>query len=294
MRQLLDAKELVLRQATVGDDECWVIGTTMASSQTGVGEAVAARVRIAVDKRTLFPVRFTSSGAGATAEVRIAYGVTSGRAPAGAFKVSVPPGAHLLPIGPNFSVGPNGSSAGFKPIPFDDKAVMTQWIGDQPAFPTWVPAGFVRSGATYQASADVGTIGGPLHPESDSAIVSLAYRRGFDAVYVGVQPNLSQSGSMTVNGKRYRGHFGDPFVQLYGPAWRYWRARTTDVVIRSGPFAGHVAHVVVDPSVLPHLWVRDPMSTATVSGDLSAADMVHVVESLVTGVQVSAGAAAAR
>jgi hypothetical protein len=294
MRQLLDAKTLVLRQATIGGVDCWVIGTTMASSQSGVGEAAAERVQIAVDKRTLFPVRFTGSGRGVTAEVRISYGGTAGGAPAGAFGVSVPPGAHLVPIGPDFSVGPNGSSAGFRPIPFGDKAVMAQWIGYQPAFPTWMPSGFVRSGATYQATDDVGPVGGPLHPESDSAVVSLAYRRGFDAVYVGVQPNLSQSGSMTVNGRRYRGHFGDPFVQLYGPAWRYWRARTTDAVIRSGPFAGHVAHIVVDPSVLPHLWVRDPTSTATVSGDLSAADMVRVVEALATGEQVSAGEAVVR
>ena len=66
------------------------------------------------------------------------------------------------------------------------------------------------------------------------------------------------------------------------------------MVISSGPFAGRVGHIVVDPSVLPHLWVRDPMFTVTVSGDLSAADMVHVVESLASGAQVSAGDAAVR
>ena len=99
---------------------------------------------------------------------------------------------------------------------------------------------------------------------------------------------------MTVDGKKYRAHFSDPYLQLYGRRWRYYQSRTRDVVIRSGPFAGRVGHIVVDPSVLPHLWVRDPMFTATVSGDLSAADTVRVVESLATGVQVGAGDAIAR
>ena len=59
-------------------------------------------------------------------------------------------------------------------------------------------------------------------------------------------------------------------------------ARTRNVVLRSGPFAGRVAHIVIDPSVLPHLWVTDQLYTATVSGDLSSADMVRVAESLKT------------
>ena len=52
------------------------------------------------------------------------------------------------------------------------------------------------------------------------------------------------------------------------------------MVLRSGPFAGSVAHIVIDPSVMPHLWVTDAAFTATVSGDLSSHDMIRVVESL--------------
>jgi hypothetical protein len=133
-----------------------------------------------------------------------------------------------------------------------------------------------------------------MQPEQDSCVVSLAYRRGFDAIYVGAEPTQHGYGFMELNGKKYRTHFGDPFAQLYGRRWRYYQSRTRDVAIHSGPFTGRVAHVVVDPSVLPHLWVRDPMFTVTVSGDLSAADMVHVVESLASGVQVAAGDAAVR
>ncbi len=293
LRQLLGLGSLDLRQVTVDGRECWVIATTMASSGNGAGEPVAYRVRIAVDKRTLFPVRFTSTSGGAVSQVRISY-AGDGTLSADAFRLAIPRDAHLVPTGTEFSVGPNGSSAGFKAIPFGDQTVLRDWIHDEPAFPTWMPFGFSRTGATYAATTLASVDGGPAHPSQDSCVVSLAYRHGFDAIYVGAQPTDHGYGFMEVNGKKYRTHFGDPFAQLSGRTWRYYESRTRDVVIHSGPFAGRVAHIVVDPSVLPHLWVRDPLFTVTVSGDLSAADMVHVVESLVTGVQVSAGDAAAR
>ncbi len=271
-----------------------MIATTMASGgDGGGGEPVAYRVRIAVDKQTLFPVRFTSTSGGDISQVRISY-ADAGTPPANAFKLAIPPSAHLVPAGFEFSVGPHGSSARFKAIPFGDQTVLRDWIHDTPGFPTWMPAGFARTGATYAATTLVGDGSGSQHPEQDSCTVSLAYRRGFDAIYLGAQPTDHGNGSMESNGKKYRTHFGDPFAQLYGPRWRYYQSRTRDVVIRSGPFAGRVGHIVVDPSVLPHLWVRDPMFTVTVSGDLSAADMVRVVESLATGVQVGAGDAAVR
>jgi hypothetical protein len=294
MLQLLDVAPLRLHQVAIGGKQCWVIVTTMASGGDGGSrEPVAHRVRIAVDQQTLFPVRFTSTSGGAVSEARISY--AGGAAPpAGAFAVTVPPGVHLVPTGVEFSAGPNGSSLGFKTIPFGDQTVMHDWIHDTPGFPTWMPDGFARTGATYTATTLVGDGSGSQHPEQDSCTVSLAYRRGFDAIFVGAEQTEHGTGFMEVNGRKYRTHFGDPFAQLYGPKWRYYQSRTRDVVIRSGPFAGRVGHIVVDPSVLPHLWVRDPMFTATVSGDLSAADMVRVVESLATGVQVSAGDATVR
>jgi hypothetical protein len=295
MLQLLDDGSVDLGSVTLDGRRCWVVSTTMSSGEVGVEEPAATRVRIAADEQTLFPVRFSSWSNGRASQLRISYARGGQAPPADTFTLAIPPGVHLVPIGPDFSVGPKGSSAGFRPIPFDDGTVMTQWIGYQPAFPTWMPAGFVRTGATYaDLYGTVGENGGPRHPAPDSATVSLAYRRGFDAVYVGVEPRTMQSGSMTVAGKRFVEHSGDPFGQFYGPAWRYVRSQTRDVVIRTGPFAGRVAHIVVDPSMLPHLWVRSAVSVATVSGDLSAADMVRVVESLATGEEVGLGKATAQ
>jgi hypothetical protein len=292
LRQLLERDALVLRQVSVGGRKCWVIDTTMASGGDGSWGPVAYRVRIAVDERTLFPVRFTSASAAAVSQVRISY-ADAGTPPADAFKLAIPQRAHLVPTGQEFSAGPNGSTAGFTAIDFGDQTLLRDWIHDTPGFPTWVPGGFARTGATYSATGGVDD-GSGMRPEQDSCIVSLAYRRGFDAIYVGAEPTQHGYGFAELNGKKYRIHSGDPFAQLYGRRWRYYQSRTRDFAIRSGPFAGRVAHIVVDPSVLPHLWVRDVMFTATVSGDLSAAEMVHVVESLATGVQTSTGDAVAK
>ena len=151
-----------------------------------------------------------------------------------------------------------------------------------------MPPGFRLASSTYAASNTWKKDGGPWQPEPDSASVSLAYRRGFDVVYVSSSLAKTESGSSSSGGKTYAGHFDDPFVQLYGPAWSYLKSRTRDVRLRSGPFDGETAHIVVDPSVLPHLWVTNGGNTVTVSGDLSAADMVRVAESLRRGQQLVA------
>ncbi len=151
-----------------------------------------------------------------------------------------------------------------------------------------MPPGFRLASSTYAARNSWKPAGGDWQPEPDSASVSLAYRRGFDVVYVSSSLANTGSGSYSSGGNTYTGHFDDPFVQLYGPAWRYLKSRTRNVRLSSGPFAGETAHIVVDPSVLPHLWVTNGGNTVTVSGDLSAADMVRVAESLRRGEQLAA------
>jgi hypothetical protein len=281
LRQVLDSGAPVVSDVTVAGRPAWRIVTTMAVGQ-GPQAPVAEAVSIVIDKRTRLPLRFTWHAAGEPlTEFRLTALQVDAPQPAGAFAIRFPKGAYVQDYKPgNVSyLGPDQH-----PIPFGDAAAMRrlmQSVDIEPAFPSWLPAGFVRSAATYGSSGSMERIGaGTWHMTQDTVVLSLAYRRGFDAISVSLRPTGSGHGTETVNGKTYVYHGEDPFLALYGPAYRYIAAHTRKVVLRSGPFAGQVAHIVVDPSVMPHLWVADALFTATVSGDLSSADMVRVVESL--------------
>jgi len=268
-----------VRDVVVDGRPAWLISTT----QLAPGSAPvppSTPVTLVVDKATRLPVvyKWVESRPRQVYELRFEDFVVGGEVSPGTFTLRLP--AHTWIV--------DSSSQGYRAIDFRDDKLLGTTIGWAPAFPSWVPSGFRLASPTYSAVPTWKPAGGQWQPEPDSASVSLAYRRGFDVVYVSCGLANTGSGSYSAGGKTYRGHFDDPFVQLYGPAWRYIESRTRDVRLSSGPFAGEIAHIVVDPSVLPHLWVTNGGNTATVSGDLSAGDMVRVVESLRRGVQLAA------
>jgi len=274
---------------------CWLVSTTMASgAQTGSDGHVADRVAIVIDKATLVPLRFSRLVDGVVAQERYSQVAFEDDLPAATFRTVVPEGAWVGRAYGSYE-GLGGPDDGFTALQLDDRAVLSQVIDVEPALPTWMPAGFVRTSVTAHSTVTeaTGATESP-RPAPDSALVSLAYRRGFDAVYVSAEPTDTSTGSMTTGGHTYALHAHDPYLQLYGPAWRYMRSKMRPVHLTRGPFAGQTAYIVVDPSLLPHLWVRGPGFTVTVGGDLSATDMVRVVESLATGLQVLEGKATVR
>lgn len=279
--QVLDSRSPALSDVTVSGRPAWRIVTTMAVGQ-GPQRPVAEVVSIVIDKRTRLPLRFSwRTPGGPLSQLRLTDMVIDAPQPAGAFAIRFPKGTYVLDSKPGsfFYTGPDQH-----PIPFGDAAAMRRLLAsvdDEPAFPSWMPSGFVRDAATYGSSGAMeGDGAGGWHMIPGTVVLSLCYRRGFEAVSVSLQPAPNGYGTLTIDGKSYKLHQGDPFLQLYGPAYRYIAEHTRRVVLKSGPFAGRVAHIVVDPSVMPHLWVSDRLFTATVSGDLTSADMVRVVESL--------------
>ncbi len=50
--------------------------------------------------------------------------------------------------------------------------------------------------------------------------------------------------------------------------------------IRTGALAGRTAELLVDPLVVPHLWVKTRRLVVTVSGDLTRAELLAVAGSL--------------
>lgn len=266
----------------------WSISTT----QLAPGNAPVppgTPVTLVIDKATRLPIVYrwvyVASRRHQVFELRFEDFVVGGEVSPGTFTPQVPAHAWISPGAQDFSMS---SSGGYRAIDYRDAHLLGTTIGWQPAFPAWVPSGFRLASSTYAAGNTWKPAGGQWQPEPDSASVSLAYRRGFDVVYVSCSLANTGSGSFTTGETTYAGHFGDPFVQLYGPAWRYVESRTRDVRAGSGPFAGKTAHIVVDPSVLPHLWVTNGGNTVTVSGDLSAEDMIRVVESLRRGEDLAA------
>ena len=56
--------------------------------------------------------------------------------------------------------------------------------------------------------------------------------------------------------------------------------RPARVRIRTGALAGRTAELLVDPLVVPHLWVKTRRLVVTVSGDLTRAELLAVAGSL--------------
>ncbi|MEI6727362.1 MAG: hypothetical protein WCN81_14215, partial [Actinomycetes bacterium] len=280
-----------VRDIVVDGRRAWLISTT----QLAPGNApvpASSPVTLVIDKATRLPIAYRwmstwmdSRPHRIMLELRFDDLVVGGKVSPGIFTLRVP--AHAMVIGGAQEFA-DPSTQGYRVIDYRDAHLLGTTIGWQPGFPAWVPSGFRLASSTYLASPTWKPAGGDWQPEPDSASVSLAYRRGFDVVYVSSSLANTSSGSYSSGGTTYAGHFDDPFVQLYGPAWRYFESRTRNVRLSSGPFAGETAHIVVDPSVLPHLWVTNGGNTVTVSGDLSAADMVQVAESLRRGQQLVA------
>ncbi len=165
---------------------------------------------------------------------------------------------------------------GFESVPLAGAAAVRAILGPvAPVFPAWMPAGFVRAAAT---AVDKGGLeGSPL--KGRNIIVSICYRRGFDQAFLSLRVDPRRNNSSSFNGQEVQ--TSDPFLPEQDRRMRLeWAAHTASVRLTGGAYRGAVAHIVVDPSVWPHLWVVKGGLVATVAGDLTRAEMVRIAESL--------------
>jgi outer membrane lipoprotein-sorting protein len=136
------------------------------------------------------------------------------------------------------------SDDGFRRAPLDGVAGM---LGYRPLIPTDIPAGY------HLQEVAVSRI---------DNVASLRYADGLDEFVVTTR---TQAGNETT----------DPF-QIPGLA-----GSPTAVRLERGALAGADAHVVVAPTVAPHLWAVTDALLVTVSGDLDRAQLVAVANSFV-------------
>jgi hypothetical protein len=125
-------------------------------------------------------------------------------------------------------------------------------VGYEPFVPRRLPGGY-RS-AEVGAARKVSPAAGGGSPPSDA--VEVSFRRGLQQFVVGSQA------------RRDRVH--DP---LGGPAGER-------LTLHGGALDGATAEVVIDPRVVPHLWVATPTLLVFVAGDLTRTELIDVAESV--------------
>ena len=282
LRTMLGDPRVTFATRRIDGRKVWLLTASEFSPGSHGQGSRGTPVTIAIDARTRLPLRI--SGYWGNGELRIDSAAYAAKPPASAFVLPKPPAGQTHDTSKD-ALGPPLSFPG---LPFASAAAMNKAVDGMAAFPGWVPRGFVlQVGAHTLPSGSVELprrFGAP--PRSiPNTIVLLAYRRGFDAAYVTVRPDsrLEYKTYEVVPGtkKQVRVDTSDPFITWVSPQDRFGlRAHTADVHLTAGAYAGSVAHIVVDPGYWPHLWVRKGPWVATVSGDLTRAEMVHIAESL--------------
>jgi hypothetical protein len=280
LRQVLAGESPDMREVTVDGRLAWELTTVQNAGNVWRDQPAAQPVTIVIDQRTRLPLRYSwAESPDLGFEVRFADYRLDDDIDEDAFTLDVPADAIVMDM--TGEVGPDGEYDDrlYGEIDFDDAALMREEIGPVPGLPAWRPQGFSLAGATWAPDPTTDS------PDSGTATVSLAYRRGLDALYVSAEPTYrgEETVSSWTEGEprlTWRVDRSDPFGRAWGSSLEYRRRHTRQVRLRGGAFDGRTAHLVLDPSVLPHLWVRNGRYTATVSGDLTQEEMVKVAESL--------------
>jgi DNA-directed RNA polymerase specialized sigma24 family protein len=142
---------------------------------------------------------------------------------------------------------PTATDLGFAPVGITEIARRTEL---QPLTPEFLPEGFVSNGVVVN---------------EDGRIATVRYTRGPQELLITLRPSPVEAGQV----------WTDPFTRNEGE-----EATPTEVVIEDGPFRGATALQVAGPLALPSLWVADGEQAFTVSGDLTADELVRVAQSL--------------
>lgn len=283
LRTMLGDPEIEFRVGELDGQTVWLLSTEAFASGSSGAAAKGSPVTIVIDARTRLPLRMT--GYRGDYEVRMDSAALRDEPATSEFTVEKPPAEETQD---QSEMGLIDVFTRFPGLPFSDQAGMSKAVGDVPAFPGWVPRDFARRTGASQTNGwvDLPRASGAPRKSIRNTIVSLAFRRGFDAAYVSARPDsrLNHQSMIGLPGEdeaRIRVDTSDPFIGDVTPWDRaQWQRHTTEVRLAAGAFKGATAHVIVDPGYWPHLWVKKDGWVATVAGDLTRAQMVRIAESL--------------
>jgi hypothetical protein len=136
-------------------------------------------------------------------------------------------------------------------------------VGYAPLVPTRLPQGLARAETRVARTTPSPTGDESLNPPS-VGVVSTAHRRGLDRVIV----TTRRTGAS-------RAAWSDPIAAGEGNV-----VKPEDVPIRAGALRGAIAHVVLNPRVVPHAWVVTKNLVVTVSGALTRSELLTAVASM--------------
>jgi hypothetical protein len=253
VRALLDSPEASVEETTYEERQCWTLSTAVRPNL--LVESSSDHMEVTVDKETGLPVRIVETRDGEfTRETRLEGLQIDPELPEGIFRLEFPDGVEVIQTDHGFTR--------LDLAHFESEAGGV--VGYTPVLPAYVPEGFVLA---ETAVAQVGEASGKegMNPAA-VGVVSLMFRRGFDRLVVstrlvGEDPALWSDPLAS----------GEGFIDV-----------PEEVTLGGGALKGSMAHLLVDPRTVPHLWAMNDTLVITVSGDLTRDELLAVAESLAT------------
>jgi hypothetical protein len=156
------------------------------------------------------------------------------------------------------------SNQGFQRVPLDG---VESVVGYAPLVPSWLPEGFELADVTVAEQGN--PTGAEAMNPAAPGVVSMAYRRGFDAIFISTRVAVKPTGGAI---------WSDPLATGEG-----FVDNPEGVELERGALSGVEANLLIVPLALPHLWALTEELVVTVAGDLSRDELIRVAESLEPG-----------
>ncbi|MBA3655466.1 MAG: hypothetical protein H0W70_14880 [Actinobacteria bacterium] len=250
VRAFLDAGgDAPVHAGTAAGRKVWRLSVPVEPNKLAGPGGSGDHIDVVVDQQTGFPVEVKESLAGrALVTATLTELVVDAPVVDGAFSLTFPAGAR-----------PFHQDFGFQRTTLADLPAI---VGYTPLVPRSLPGGFrlvqITAARTAQPTGAEG-----MNPPG-RGVVSLGFRRGFDAIVVTTRLTGPDPAA-----------WEDPVATGEG-----FRDARRPLSIGAGALAGGSAEIVITPRGVPHVWAVSPRLVVTIAGDATAAELQRAIESM--------------
>jgi hypothetical protein len=252
VRSLMTVNDnLPVQEIEVRGRRAWRISTPVRQDRLAGPPGSPDHVVIVVDQETGIPLRarWTQDGR-LEEELRMTNVDVDADVSRSELRVRIPAGTELT-----------RSNQGFQRVPLDG---VEEVVGYAPLVPSWLPEGFELADVTVTEQGQ--PTGAEAMNPAAPGVVSMAYRRGFDAIFISTRVAIEPTGGAI---------WSDPLATGEG-----FVDNPEAVQLERGALSGVEANLLIVPLALPHLWALTDELVVTVAGDLSRDELIRVAESL--------------